>query len=228
MKYDEVRSLAGWPLPLKRFNNWAAAGIILGLSFFLGFIAIAEELMENELSLFDKTIINAVSIINSPLATQVMKGITMLGSAAVMITITVIMWLLCLRYKKSLGDAFAVTIVLTGAWLMNSVLKSLFQRTRPPGLHMVPAAGYSFPSGHAMISLAFYGILGYLLWHNLISRKAKYISTILLALMVLAIGISRVYLGVHYPSDVLAGFAAGGVMLIGSIWGIRTVEYSRT
>lgn len=219
--------LTGWISPLKNLGAWMTIGITLGLVFILTFAVIAEELIENELNLFDQTIISAVSTINSPLTTQIMKGITMLGSAAVMITIVVLAWLVCLRYKKYLWDTAAVTIVLTGAWLMNWLLKWVFHRSRPYGLRLVEAAGYSFPSGHAMISLTFYGMVAYLLWNNLKSQRAKYLSVGFISLMVLAIGLSRIYLGVHYPSDVVAGFAAGGVVLIGSILGLQAVQQRR-
>lgn len=224
---NKLKSYTNWISPFKRLTNWMGIGIILGLAFILTFAVIAEELIENELNLFDKTIINAVNTIDSPLITEIMKEITTLGSAVVMITIVVIAWLLSCKYKKYLWDTVSITLVLTGVWLMNLLLKLIFHRSRPYGFRMVEAAGYSFPSGHAMISLAFYGFIAYLLWNNLKSRQARYLSVIFLSLMVLTIGISRIYLGVHYPSDVAAGYAAGGVMLIGSILGIQAVKQHR-
>jgi undecaprenyl-diphosphatase len=225
--FKKLQLFTSWISPLKRFSNWVVLGIIIGLAFILAFAVIAEELIENELNLFDQTIISAVSKFESPLTTEIMKGFSTIGSAAVMITIVVIAWLLCLKYKRYLWDTVTITFVLTGVWLMNLLLKFIFHRSRPFGLRLVEATGYSFPSGHAMISLAFYGIIGYLLWNNLKSKRARYLSVTLLSLMVLIIGLSRIYLGVHYPSDVVAGFAAGGVMLILSILGLQGIQQRR-
>ena len=97
--------------------------------------------------------------------------------------------------------------------MTSEVLKNVFQRTRPELAPLVPAPGYSFPSGHALMSAAFYGFLAYLLFRHCPSPLLKWSLVSLLTLLVLAIGFSRVYLGVHYLSDVLAGFAAGGFLL---------------
>jgi membrane-associated phospholipid phosphatase len=191
------------------------------------FVTSALKLAANDINQFDQYIINAVSRVNSPLMTEIMKMITSMGSAAAMTTIVVVIWLGCFIYKKHWWGAATGTIVLAGAWLMNALLKWMFHRGRPTGLKLVEAAGYSFPSGHAMISLAFYGIVGYLLWINLPSRAARFLIVLLLAVLVLLIGISRIYLGVHFPSDVIAGFAAGGFILIASILGLQAVGSTR-
>jgi len=102
------------------------------------------------------------------------------------------------------------------------VLKTAFQRARPDIQHLIAVGGYSFPSGHAMVATVFYGMLGYLIWLNLRERsKTAWIVPVLTALLIFSIGVSRIYLGVHFPSDVLAGFAAGGLWLTGCIVGLH-------
>lgn len=111
-----------------------------------------------------------------------------------------------------------LAVSLAGGWLLNTVLKEVFHRTRPDIEHLVAAGGYSFPSGHAMIATAFYGMLGYLIWLNLKRRdKPAWYVMVLTFILVVAIGTSRIYLGVHFPSDVIAGFAAGGVWLVACV-----------
>ena len=88
--------------------------------------------------------------------------------------------------------------------MLNYILKLIFSRTRPIDINIITETGYSFPSGHAMISLAIYGFLAYLLWKS--DYKYKKIGVSLLVLLIVLIGISRIYLGVHYTSDVIAGF----------------------
>jgi undecaprenyl-diphosphatase len=85
-------------------------------------------------------------------------------------------------------------------------LKNIFQRERPAEFRLVNATGYSFPSGHSMVSTAFYGFIIYLIWKLEKDPTRRWIGIIGLSLLILGIGISRIYLGVHYTSDVVAGF----------------------
>lgn len=157
--------------------------------------------------------------------TELMKLITAMGSPTIMIIIAVISVGFLLVVKKHSWDAIMLIIALTGATIMDWILKLAFHRNRPIPPGLVQASGYSFPSGHAMVSLVFYGMLVYLLWVNYKPRKSTYLLTFFLVLLVLAIGISRIYLGVHYPSDVIAGYAAGGFWLTGCIMGLHTVRH---
>ena len=123
------------------------------------------------------------------------------------------------------GAAGGLFIATAGAQLLNNVLKATFQRTRPtPLLGLVPEQAYSFPSGHAMVSAAFYLFVGYLGW-RMLSGTLRWLWSAALVLLVLGIGWSRLDLGVHYPTDVVAGYFAG------SLWSeaviIATVLLSR-
>lgn len=90
--------------------------------------------------------------------------------------------------------------------LLNQILKNIVQRPRPTEFRMIDESGYSFPSGHSMASAAFYGFLIYLVYKKVKNKKLKITIITLLSLLIILIGISRIYLGVHYTSDVLAGF----------------------
>ena len=88
----------------------------------------------------------------------------------------------------------------------NQLLKRIVERPRPEGFRIVEELGYSFPSGHSMVSMAFYGLFIYFIYEKVKNKYIKWTSIILLTLLIVLIGISRIYLGVHYASDVLAGF----------------------
>ena len=104
----------------------------------------------------------------------------------------------------------------------------IFHRDRPLTPLLEAAQGYSFPSGHATMSITFYGLIIFLVWQNEKSVLLKWLLTILLALLIISIGISRVYLRVHYASDVLAGFCVGLMWLLLSLWLLKRIEgYSR-
>ncbi|MDN4525237.1 phosphatase PAP2 family protein [Fictibacillus fluitans] len=96
----------------------------------------------------------------------------------------------------------------------NFFLKDVYERKRPSVHQLVEIGGYSFPSGHAMISAGFFGLLFYFLAHHINQTWAKRLVAVLGSLYIMLVGISRIYLGVHYPSDVAAGFLAGGCMLL--------------
>jgi len=201
--------------------------MLLGIAFFLVFFDLAENLLHQELRQFDQNISNVFFAIRSPILTEVVKIINAMGSAILLITMALIvigyLWLV----KKSFADSVMLAVAISGAALMNLVLKMVFHRTRPSLPTLAYASGFSFPSGHAMVSFVFYGMLIFLLWNNFGPSKWKYVLTSILAVLTLGIGISRVYLGVHYPSDVIAGFAAGGIWLTGCILALQTFRYLR-
>jgi undecaprenyl-diphosphatase len=107
------------------------------------------------------------------------------------------------------------------------LLKSSIQRTRPDNPLLQAVNGYSFPSGHALMSVIFYGLLIYIAWHEIKIRWLSRSISILLALLILFISFSRIYLRVHYASDVIAGLSVGFIWLVASLWLINQIEVRR-
>lgn len=169
--------------------------------------------MENELSPFDTMIYGFLSKLITEDMTDLMKFISNLGSAYVLGGIAAALLAFLWFKHKNLFYGKAVVLNLVVVSLLNLLFKTVFYRARPDILRLVQAAGYSFPSGHSMISAAFYGFLIYLCVVFVKPPWSRVIS-VALALLVLAIGVSRIYLGVHYASDVIGGFLAGFSWLI--------------
>ena len=133
------------------------------------------------------------------LLTNFMKIITIFGSAYVIVPCCIIL-LFALKNKKNKILMMSNLVIIT---LLNQLLKCVFRRLRPIN-GIISESGYSFPSGHSMVSMAFYGFLIYLLYKSNFKYKNIFIG--LLIVLILLIGISRIYLGVHYPTDVFGGF----------------------
>lgn len=180
-----------------------------------------------QLADFDQAASAYIQSCRSDWLTLLMTFITHLGSAAVTIAISLSLLLSTrLHYSKFRVEARVLALCLSGSWLTNEALKAFFQRARPENPALVAVSGYSFPSGHAMISFAFYGLLGYLLWRN--GRHSVYTWRLLAVcawLLAVTIGVSRIYLGVHFASDVIAGYAAGGVWLTGCIMALYVIHH---
>ncbi len=141
------------------------------------------------------------NLINDSL-TPYIKIFTNLGGALVLLGISLIIAL----FIKDKRISFAIIINLALVALLNLLTKAIFQRERPLiDFWLVNESGYSFPSGHATVSMAFYGFLIYLVYNHFKKKYRWYIIS-LLAIIIVFVGISRIYLGVHYLSDVLAGF----------------------
>ena len=192
--------------------------IVAGLSLW-GFAAIAEEVLEQETNQFDTKILLVLRDLHRPLLDQTMINITFLGEPEVLLTIALLVGaVLLIRRRRSQATTLAIACV--GAIVLNYWLKDLFARARPTlWERTVDVASYSFPSGHAMISLVVYGMVGYLL-ANQFSRWWVLILSLTI-LLISAIGLSRLYLGVHWPTDVAAGYAAGLVWLIACIFSLE-------
>lgn len=166
--------------------------------------------LANELA-FDSIVRLWLTSISHPGLDLFFGWITQLGSPLAFTVGGVVAMLVCIRLGKSL-QGLIINLCLVTSWLIMHGLKVLISRPRPTGEHLTYATGFSFPSGHAMLSMAFYGFIAYLLWINLPHKGGRW-GAGLLILLILAIGLSRVYLNVHYASDVLAGFLLGGLLV---------------
>jgi undecaprenyl-diphosphatase len=177
------------------------------------FFELSEDLMEDERFHFDQIIIHKIIEMRTGVFTETMKLITSLGSQVILtvLLVTSLLWLVFKR-KDYWGGLFYM-IAVAGGGLLNLALKHWFSRQRPENA-LIVEHGFSYPSGHAMGSLIFYGFLGYLVVRSQRNRSTKFLLTCAFILIILSIGFSRIYLGVHYPSDILAGFSAGTVWLL--------------
>lgn len=184
--------------------------IILFICIIL-FLSILEDVFEYETLALDYSVYNiVVKGMRNPILTNVLKIITNLGSAVALITITILS-LIILKNKKI---GLCITLNLALSTLLNVLLKNIIQRPRPEGYRLIEETGFSFPSGHSMVNTAFYGLLIYLIIKNVKNQKLKYSLSLLISILILSIGFSRIYLGVHYTSDVLAGFLISIAYLI--------------
>ncbi|MCF6410370.1 phosphatase PAP2 family protein [Pseudalkalibacillus salsuginis] len=200
------------------------AGILAALAFIWVFAGLSNELLENELQGFDTFISNVIYNLQTPWMTNFMIFMTHAGDTYTYVVLVSILLIFLLR-KQLKWEAFILLIAVLGAWGLNTVLKGLFQRERPELEHLVEVGGYSFPSGHAMVSIAAYGIMGYLLVQYLRRKGKQYWPVVLVvSLWIFLIGLSRIYLYVHYPSDVIAGYSAGGVWLLSCIYALTILN----
>lgn len=158
---------------------------------------------------YDEFIINIVRDITEE-KTIFYKFITFFASTYFLIAFTIVLFVLL---KDKLIATLITVNLAVSAILNNVVLKLIFKRERPLDM-LVQEKGYSYPSGHSFVALAFYGFLIYLIYKSKWNKKIKIIISTFLIVLILLIGISRIYLGVHYPSDVTAGFIGGAIYLI--------------
>jgi membrane-associated phospholipid phosphatase len=162
----------------------------------------------------DVRILNLVATLRTPALDQIVYLITFLGSAGTIVVLTAVAALVALIAGRPRDAVLLVLAVIAGV-LYFEVLKLLVHRPRPPLEDArIVQGGFSFPSGHSTLAATFYGTVAYLLIRGLPREWHKVLVGVVAALLVLAIGVSRIYLGVHYPSDVLAGWAAGALWVV--------------
>ena len=173
-------------------------------------LAIVEDVFEKEIMKLDIMGYGLISSLINPSVTPVAIVITNLGGAIVVGALTVISFILIKNKKIS----FTILLNVVIATILNILLKNIIQRPRPDEFRIITESGYSFPSGHSMVSMAFYGFLIYLIHKYFKNKKLKIVLITFLSILIILIGISRIYLGVHYTSDVIAGFMISVCYLI--------------
>ncbi len=202
-------------------------GFVISVLCLWFFAALAHEVLtEQEFTLIDNSIAFDFHRYATPLATQVFVIISAFGFQVLyLVAIGVGLYFILKRAWLRLSLWIAA---LVGGQVLNLLLKDWFARPRPffqdP---LAVAAFYSFPSGHATMSLIAYGLIAYFLWASAPQRLPRRLATVALMLLILLIGLSRLYLGVHYFSDVLAGFAAGGLWLSFCITAAEFIQHRR-
>lgn len=187
---------------IKEFITKNLKWIILFICL-IGFLALAEDVFHKEIMNGDIIGYEIISkFLISDFVTPIAKFITNFGGAIFLIVLTIVLFVV-IKNKKIGVSIFSNLVIVT---ILNQLLKGILQRPRPTEYRIIEETGYSFPSVHSMISMAFYGYLIYLIYKYVKNKYIKWISIVVLSLLICTIGISRIYLGVHYTSDVLGGF----------------------
>jgi undecaprenyl-diphosphatase len=187
-----------------------------GAIFLFGFIT-HKVLLQKEEELDHQVFYFLSFNIITPQITAIMKVVTYFASSTFL---QIAYGLLMLSYliKKNWKRAIEIAVVALGGYLINYIMKFSFQRPRPSNPLTDPLQNFSFPSGHATSGFIFYGLLVYLLWKTKIKKPYKYLIGVGLILFSIVIGFSRVYLRLHYTSDVVAGLCIGFLWLLLCIW----------
>ena len=173
------------------------------------FLLLTILVLTGSIKLFDSSIYNFLINLRSKPMDNFMKTITKFGN-----TMSVIIILAILVFILKKDDGYLLVMNTVCVVSANQILKHIIRRPRPDHLRLVKEKGFSFPSGHSMVSIALYGILIYIVNKNIKNKTLKIILISLLSLLILFIGLSRIYVGVHYPSDVLSGYILATVITI--------------
>jgi undecaprenyl-diphosphatase len=206
------------PTNEKRWFEFLSLSLLLGLGtaitalIFFGWLA--DEVLEGDSRRFDEVTRAAIHQLASPTLTIVMRGFSFVGST---IALTIGTIIVVVRFAmRNLGreaKLFAITMI--GAGLLNITLKLAFKRARPePFFNLSLPETYSFPSGHSLTSAVFFGALAAILTAHIKSKRVRAVIWIVSTLIFLTIGFSRIYLGVHHTTDVIAGFVAALIWIL--------------
>lgn len=172
------------------------------------FMLVAYFISNDKITYFDLPIIQFIQGLETPFLTVIFKTFTWVGSAygVIPITIAICMFLFFRLHRRKQAVFFAFSIASTIA--LNELLKLYFKRDRPEFYRLMEIGGFSFPSGHTMMAFSLYGIICYIFWHHLHKTRSQILLVIFTTIMAFSIAISRIYVGVHFPSDIIAGIAA--------------------
>ena len=186
-------------------------GVLLSIVFTVAFVRLFDFVKDaRNVTPFDRSLLSFMDHHRNPLLTQAATVLAHLGSPTVVVGIALVGAVAGLIWRKIRGAAWTLPIAVIGAGIIIQSVKMLVQRPRPtlytPLLH---EGGFSFPSGHSLIAMVVYGLLGYFALSLVKNQAGRLAVRLVTVLLVFSIGLSRVYVQVHYPTDVLAGWTAG-------------------
>lgn len=190
---------------MKKYLKWVVCLILIIVFIILSILV----LIKKDIYL-DSTVYDFFSKYISDNLTSIVKYLTYIGSGVIVIGITIFVFLFFKNKKYSLY----MSINLITITILQLILKNIFLRERPIDINLIEETGYSFPSGHSLTSMAFYGFIIYLIYISNINKRSKIIFITLFSILILITGLSRIYLGVHYFTDVIGGFTFSLAYLI--------------
>lgn len=200
-----------------RFPTWyLVADLLLHMVIFTLVVSAIVFLLRKPLRKYksrDMAIFQNINFLRTMEGNRIMLGITFLGKHQFLLPANIILIVLFLVFGQHQWYAIRILFMSLSSLILMFVLKRLFHRKRPAEPLLFQAKGKSFPSGHAMTAVTFYGLLLYMLVQSNMGSAVNTIASIFTILLIIAIGFSRVYLQVHYASDVLAGFIVGSTWL---------------
>ncbi len=199
-------------------------GLILSIVSFVFFLDITERFLASDGN-FDTAISQFIYSIRTPTLTMVMTVITSFGDVILLIIATLL--IIVLNWKKHKREAIVFVVVLVMTLIINVVLKEVIARPRPAIDPLADLESYSFPSGHSMSAFVFYTLIARLIYHSTHKSELGFMLAFLSILLIFLVGLSRIYLGVHYFSDVVAGFIGGFWIVVTAILIERTLIFYR-
>jgi membrane-associated phospholipid phosphatase len=204
-----------------RFLLLSILGFIISAGFLIVFLKFANQVMISTGGIyFDEKVISSIHKGIKPNIKNIMVIISFLGSVSFYFLIAPFLIWHLVKNKHHI-ELLALLTSILGSYGLNATLKNYFERIRPEAYFLVEQGGFSFPSGHAMIAMSFYGMATYLLVRNKKWDIKKISLWILTIVFIGLMGFSRIYLGVHWPTDVIAGFGGGFIWLYFCIIGVE-------
>ncbi|MCG7343431.1 phosphatase PAP2 family protein [Sporosarcina sp. ACRSL] len=191
-------------------NSTIRPSVAIGLCILFGgaYVFIVLAIISGMTWGFDKSVIDAIQGLEAPWLTSIMIAFTFIGSTKVVMLLTIAMTILLVWKFRARSQAYFFFFVMVGTIIAFQTLKVIYKRDRPEFHRLAEAGGYSFPSGHAMMATSLYALLTYMLWRHIQSTAGRIALLSFAIFMFGMISLSRIYLGVHYPSDILGGLFA--------------------
>lgn len=211
-----------------RLKGYLFSAFLISSLLLVGLLNLVVNLISRQrIVQFDRKVIAFVQGFETSILTLIMRIFTFIGSFPAVLVIVLLVAFFLYRVFEHRTELLLFGTVVAGTPIINFFLKQFFQRARPDFHRLIEIGGYSFPSGHAMNAFALYSILTFLLWRHISNRMGRTILILMSSLFILMIGISRIYLGVHYPSDIIGGYFASGFWLTIAIWSFQKYKEKR-
>ncbi|MCM3760801.1 phosphatase PAP2 family protein [Alkalihalobacillus oceani] len=201
----------------------SCGGVLLML-----FLLLTRSVVTGRTLVLDEALIHHVSTLEHPFLTAMLIALSYIGSTTPVVVISIVLLIVLYQCTKKKRDIIFFTVVSLCSVSLNVLLKSYFERERPTIITMIEETGFSYPSAHAMAAFTLYGAVTFLFWRHLKKRKSRRLLLGAASCMILLMGFSRIYLGVHYPSDVIGGYLVSGTLLTISIFIYQWIQHSIT
>ena len=213
------------------FFKKLSLSVLIMIGLFLlclwGLFTMADMVFEDKSLMFDEHVFDLIKPWVSQTHTNIMLLITFLGSQNFLLPANILLILYFLLIRENKKTAFQIATVSITSVLVMFTIKFVLQRQRPLVPLISKVHGYSFPSGHTFTSVTFYGIIAYIAYRNIKNIPLRISVIIALVIFVMLVGFSRVYLRLHYASDVIAGFCLGLIWLILAKWFLLKTEQTK-